>query len=143
VELPSELAPVWADADQLNSLLNLVVNARDDAGWGQYCHRSQEASIDRRTPALYACRSLIRARMDAETLARATEPFLRPRAWAKAPGSGLPMVHGCHQSGGRLILKSEKGRGTAADGCRVRWHPWRAAAPPEVAAVIDARNFAG
>ena len=54
--------------------------------------------------------------MDAQTLARATEPFFTTKGVGKGTGLGLPMVHGvAHQSGGRLILKSEKGRGTTAE----------------------------
>jgi CheY-like chemotaxis protein len=54
--------------------------------------------------------------MDAETLARATEPFFTTKGVGKGTGLGLPMVHGvAQQSGGRFILKSEKGRGTTAE----------------------------
>ena len=54
--------------------------------------------------------------MDAQTLARATEPFFTTKGVGKGTGLGLPMVHGvAQQSGGRFILKSEKGRGTTAE----------------------------
>jgi CheY-like chemotaxis protein len=54
--------------------------------------------------------------MDQETLARATEPFFTTKGIGKGTGLGLPMVHGvAQQSGGRLVLKSEKGRGTTAE----------------------------
>jgi hypothetical protein len=62
--------------------------------------------------------------MDAQTLARATEPFFTTKGVGKGTGLGLPMVHGlAHQSGGRLVLKSEKGRGTTAE----LWLPCSAA----------------
>ena len=54
--------------------------------------------------------------MDAETLARATEPFFTTNGLGRGTGLGLSMVHGvAEQSGGRLLLKSEKGNGTTAE----------------------------
>jgi CheY-like chemotaxis protein len=54
--------------------------------------------------------------MDAETLARATEPFFTTKGIGKGTGLGLPMVHGvAEQSGGRFLLKSKKGVGTTAE----------------------------
>ncbi|WP_376096812.1 ATP-binding protein [Roseomonas sp. CCTCC AB2023176] len=63
--------------------------------------------------------------MDAETLARATEPFFTTKEVGRGTGLGLSMVHGlCEQSGGALRLRSAPGRGTTAE----MWLP-RAAAP--------------
>lgn len=54
--------------------------------------------------------------MDAETLAHAAEPFFTTKGVGKGSGLGLPMVHGlAAQSGGRLLLKSQKGQGTTAE----------------------------
>ena len=54
--------------------------------------------------------------MDAETLARATEPFFTTKGVGKGTGLGLSMVHGmAEQMGGRLILKSRPGEGTMAE----------------------------
>src|SRR5215467_11073591 len=54
--------------------------------------------------------------MDAATLARAGEPFFTTKGVGKGTGLGLPMVHGfAQQSGGRLVLKSRKGKGTTAE----------------------------
>jgi CheY-like chemotaxis protein len=54
--------------------------------------------------------------MDADTLARATEPFFTTKGVGRGTGLGLSMVHGvAEQSGGRLLLKSAKGQGTTAE----------------------------
>ena len=54
--------------------------------------------------------------MDAETLARAAEPFFTTKGVGKGTGLGLPMVHGmAEQIGGRFVLKSQAGEGTTAE----------------------------
>jgi CheY-like chemotaxis protein len=54
--------------------------------------------------------------MSEETLARATEPFFTTKGVGKGTGLGLPMVHGMSaQMGGRLLLRSAKGKGTTAE----------------------------
>ena len=51
--------------------------------------------------------------MDAETLARAAEPFFTTKGIGKGTGLGLSMVHGlAEQSGGKLTLASVLGHGT-------------------------------
>jgi CheY-like chemotaxis protein len=53
--------------------------------------------------------------MDAETLARATEPFFTTKGVGKGTGLGLSMVHGlAEQSGGRFAIESSVGKGTSA-----------------------------
>ena len=54
--------------------------------------------------------------MDADTLARATEPFFTTKGTGKGTGLGLSMVHGMvEQLGGQLVLHSKPGEGTAAE----------------------------
>jgi CheY-like chemotaxis protein len=54
--------------------------------------------------------------MDEQTLAQATEPFFTTKGVGKGTGLGLPMVQGlAQQSGGKFVLRSEKGAGTTAE----------------------------
>ena len=150
LRLPEGLAPVWADANQLElALLNLVVNARDAMpNGGNIVIAARETPIDPMPDApRFVCLSVIDSGegMDAETLARATEPFFTTKGVGKGTGLGLPMVHGvAHQSGGRLILKSEKGHGTTAE----LWLPCSEAAvaeptaPAAIAAPASVRPLA-
>ena len=121
LRFPLKLPNVLADANQLElALLNLVVNARDAMpSGGNIMIGAKEAQL-RDAPAVgrYVCLWVTDSGegMDAETLARATEPFFTTKGIGKGTGLGLPMVHGvAQQSGGRLVLKSEKGRGTTAE----------------------------
>ena len=53
--------------------------------------------------------------MDAETLAKAVEPFFSTKAVGKGTGLGLSMVFGlAQQSGGALRLESAPSEGTTA-----------------------------
>jgi len=108
-----DLPDVRVDANQLDmAVLNLVLNARDatdengtltlTAGSADGTHVSVTLSDD-------GCG------MDAETLARATEPFYSTKASGRGSGLGLAMVHNfAVASGGTFSLKSEPGHGTHA-----------------------------
>ena len=121
LRFPLKLAAALTDANQLElALLNLVVNARDAMSQGgTIIIAAKEAQMDNAPGAdRFVCLSVTDSGegMDAETLARATEPFFTTKGIGKGTGLGLPMVHGvARQSGGQLILKSEKGRGTTAE----------------------------
>jgi PAS domain S-box-containing protein len=121
LRFPLKLAAALTDANQLElALLNLVVNARDAMPQGgTIIIAAKEEQMDTASGAgLFVCLSVTDSGegMDAETLARATEPFFTTKGIGKGTGLGLPMVHGvARQSGGQLILKSEKGRGTTAE----------------------------
>ena len=122
---PLHLLPVHTDANQMESaLLNLAVNARDAMPKGGplvISAHEEKVTSNHRTglPAgSYVCFSVTDAGegMDKETLERATEPFYTTKGVGKGTGLGLSMVQGlAEQSGGRLILKSEKGVGTTAE----------------------------
>ena len=121
LRFPATLPAVQADSNQIElALLNLVVNARDAMpDGGSIVIAAKETQLDPGPDAhRYVCLSVIDSGegMDAQTLARATEPFFTTKGVGKGTGLGLAMVHGvAHQSGGRLILKSEKGQGTTAE----------------------------
>jgi CheY-like chemotaxis protein/anti-sigma regulatory factor (Ser/Thr protein kinase) len=121
---PLSLPLARADANQLElALLNLAVNARDAMPEGGSIVVA--GRVDRLAeqqgglPAgRYVCLSVTDGGegMDAETLARAAEPFFTTKGVGKGTGLGLSMVHGMsEQSGGRLVLKSRKGEGTTAE----------------------------
>lgn len=121
---PLALPPVLTDANQLESaLLNLAVNARDampQGGCVIIAAELQTVNAGHKTklpPGDYVCLCVKDSGegMDEDTLQRAAEPFFTTKGVGKGTGLGLPMIQGlAEQSGGRLVLKSEKGGGTEA-----------------------------
>ncbi|MGK9049880.1 PAS domain S-box protein [Stutzerimonas chloritidismutans] len=121
---PHSLRSVLVDANQIElALLNLAVNARDampDGGTVTISAREHKLGLRDGPLAAgeYVCLILEDEGigMDEVTLERATEPFFTTKGIGKGTGLGLSMVHGlAAQSGGQLLLKSEKGRGTTAE----------------------------
>ena len=77
--------------------------------------------------------------MDEATLARAREPFFTTKGIGKGTGLGLSMAHGlAEQSGGRLVLMSEKGEGTVAEIWLPVAEPTLTAVPAEPSTVQEA-----
>ena len=121
---PLSLKPIEVDTNQLElALLNLTLNARDAMpDGGDIILAAREESVAAAHKGLEAG-NYIRVSvtdtgegMDEETLGRATEPFFTTKGVGKGTGLGLSMVHGfAEQSGGRLILRSQKDRGTTAE----------------------------
>ncbi|MEO9130440.1 MAG: PAS domain S-box protein [Sphingomonas sp.] len=122
---PLALGSVTADSNQLEmALLNLVVNARDampEGGTITIAARDRVVEPDDSAglvPGRYVSLGVsdTGSGMDADTLARAMEPFFTTKGVGKGTGLGLSMVHGlAGQSGGRLMLESRLGEGTVAD----------------------------
>ena len=121
---PLLLPRVLVDANQLElALLNLAVNARDAMpGGGSLVVAARIETVARATPEIeagqYVCLSLTDSGegMDQATLAKAAEPFFTTKGPGKGTGLGLAMVYGSvTQIGGRVVLKSETGRGTTAE----------------------------
>ncbi len=122
---PLGLRQATADANQVEmALLNLMVNARDamrDGGAITISARDQlvvAGDLSGLKPGAYVSLSVkdCGSGMDAETLARAREPFFTTKGVGKGTGLGLSMVHGlAEQSGGCLLLESKLGEGTTAE----------------------------
>lgn len=122
---PLDLAPVEADANQLEMvLLNLMVNSRDAMpGGGEIVVSTRAENVTGGhgiglKAGRYICLSVSDTGegMDEATLRRAMEPFFTTKGVGKGTGLGLSMVHGfAEQSGGRFIMRSRKGNGTTAE----------------------------
>jgi len=120
-----EAAQTRADAGQLEQvLMNLVVNAKDAMpSGGRLTIQTQNTVVDeshRRgqqfiRPGHYVMLSVSDTGMgmDKETQSRIFEPFFTTKEKGKGTGLGLSTVYGIvKQSGGYVIVQSEKGRGS-------------------------------
>jgi len=135
-DMPRSLQPILADENQLElALMNLTVNARDASAEGAVIRiEARDQTLKTGNPiglpaGRYVCISVTDhgEGMDADTLARATEPFFTTKGVGKGTGLGLSMVHGmAEQIGGRFVLKSSRGQGTTAE----IWLPAAAAGVP-------------
>lgn len=123
VDVPEALPPALADRNQLEmALLNLAVNARDampDGGTLTVSAQAVEMTASGHLrPGSYV-RLLVNDTgqgMDADTMARAVEPFFSTKGVGKGTGLGLSMIHGlAAQLGGALELSSTPGIGTTVE----------------------------
>jgi PAS domain S-box-containing protein len=123
--LPREVVRVRTDVNQLETaLLNLAINSRDampDGGTITISVTEHSVSAAHATslpPGAYACLVVADTGegMDEATVSRATEPFFTTKGIGKGTGLGLSMVDGLTaQSGGKLVVQSVPGRGTAME----------------------------
>jgi PAS domain S-box-containing protein len=112
------------DEHQLeNALLNLVINARDAMpDGGRLLIQTELTHIPLLQDAL-APGDYVRLRvqdtglgMSSEVIARAFDPFFTTKPIGQGTGLGLSMVYGfINQTGGRVSISSEEGRGTRID----------------------------
>ena len=154
VEAEPGLPPLLADREQLETaLVNLAVNARDampEGGVLTLAAAMERVAEGAAAPPGPAPGRYIRLSvrdtgegMDAETLARAAEPFFTTKPAGKGTGLGLSMAKGlAEQSGGAFAIESAPGRGTTV----TLWFPLAeaAAAPaaaPQAAAAAPHRSI--
>ncbi len=122
-DLPADLPELHTDPNQLEAiLLNLLLNARDAMPEGGLVRIEAAAEVVAPgggvAPGAYVRLSVIDTGrgMDAETLARAVEPFYTTKGVGKGTGLGLSMAHGLmEQLGGRLRLSSRPGEGATVE----------------------------
>lgn len=120
LDIQPDLRAAWMDANQLeNSLLNLVVNARDamEGRSGTIRIRLFNQRVERtsgRIQDMVAVEVIDQGcGMTADVLRRVFEPFFTTKAAGKGSGLGLSMVYGfVRQSGGRVQIDSEPQRGS-------------------------------
>jgi PAS domain S-box-containing protein len=106
----AHLAPVKVDPGQfVQAILNLAVNARDAMpDGGRITIETRNADRD-----VLVLVSDSGHGMDEATRARIFEPFFTTKEPGRGTGLGLAMVHGfVEQSGGKIEVRSEVGRGT-------------------------------
>jgi PAS domain S-box-containing protein len=146
VDLPKRLWPVEADVGELElALLNLTVNARDAMPNGGSLSLTAEnltlkpgggLDLDGEFVALKLADTGVG--IPADILPRVFDPFFTTKEVSKGTGLGLSQVYGfAQQSGGRITVASDLGRGTTF----TLYLP-RASAAPKAAAGKEASGEA-
>ncbi|UYY59729.1 PAS domain S-box protein [Sphingomonas sp. S2-65] len=125
VSVEEGLPPALADPNQIEmAILNLSVNSRDampDGGRLTLTARREAVERDHASglaPGAYVSLSVADTGcgMDADTMARAIEPFFSTKGIGKGTGLGLSMVHGLAlQLGGSMQLQSIPEMGTRVE----------------------------
>ena len=107
-------AAIVSDPAQLELvLLNLAVNARDAMPDGGVLTLATQLVAEDGANRVLLTASDTGEGMDAETLRRCLEPFFTTKPVGRGVGLGLSMVFGfMDQSGGKLQISSEPGKGT-------------------------------
>jgi two-component system cell cycle sensor histidine kinase/response regulator CckA len=127
IELAPRLAPIKADASQMDQVLvNLVLNARDAMpSGGRLAITTENVFLDDErleaegltlSPGAYAMLAVSDngIGMEESTRARAFEPFFTTKPKGKGTGLGLATVYGIvDQSGGGIALDTAPSRGTS------------------------------
>lgn len=124
--LAGDLWPTLCDQNQLeNSILNLVINARDAMpGGGRLTIETANARLDQAdiarvrdiAPGDYVSLTVTDSGtgMTPDVMARAFDPFFTTKPTGQGTGLGLSMVYGfARQSNGHVQITSEVGKGTA------------------------------
>jgi PAS domain S-box-containing protein len=124
VDLHTSSCLTQTDEHQLeNALLNLVINARDAMADGGRLLIQTELIHSPLLQDALAPGDYVRLRvqdtglgMSSEVIARAFDPFFTTKPIGQGTGLGLSMVYGfINQTGGRVSITSEEGRGTRVD----------------------------
>ena len=133
MDIPDDVWAIVVDPNQLeNALLNLCINARDampDGGRLAITARNrpselQSANAQDLPAGEYVVMSVTDtgSGMPKEVIERAFEPFFTTKPLGEGTGLGLSMIYGfAHQSGGKVWLESELGRGTQVHLCLPRY----------------------
>lgn len=118
-DFPRHLPHVTADSAQIElAIMNLVVNARDAMpNGGDIIISASEFDPEEGGETLVKLSVKDTGEgMDADTQARAMDPFFTTKGVGKGTGLGLSMVRGmAEQCGGRFSLESTPGEGTTAN----------------------------
>ena len=121
VSVPPTIWPIFVDQDELElALLNLALNGRDAMPGGGMLTLNAENVTLRKKPDLPLEGDFVSvsvsdtgAGIAPDVLPRIFEPFFTTKGVGQGTGLGLSQVYGfALQSGGRVIVRSELGRGT-------------------------------